>query len=127
VIITATALNGEPIDVSTIFALDGDYLPDGVVNQFDYQLWRQFYGSTSVLLADGNLNGIVDAADYAIWRNNFGMSIPSLAISGGSAATLPGLSARAAVPEPGSSILLLCALGGLSFRVIYCTRSSTAC
>jgi hypothetical protein len=39
-VITATALNGEPIDVSTVFALDGDYLADGVVNGFDYLLWR---------------------------------------------------------------------------------------
>jgi hypothetical protein len=112
-VFAATALNGQPIDVSAIYALDGDYLPDGVVNAFDYQLWRQFYGSTSVLLADGNLNGIVDAADYTVWRNNLGMSVPSLAIGALATAARPALAASAAIPEPASKLLLLSALTGL--------------
>jgi hypothetical protein len=106
-IVSATALNGQPIEVSTIFAVDGDYLPDGVVNDFDYQLWRQFYGSTTALLADGNLNGIVDAADYAIWRNNRGTSVPNISVSASATAPPSALSAGTAIPEPPTASLVL--------------------
>jgi hypothetical protein len=109
----ATALDGQPIAVSTVYAVDGDYLPDGVVNQLDYQLWRQFYGSRTALLADGNLNGIVDVADYVIWRDNLGMSVPSPTIGALSAASLAVPSSGTVVPEPTSAALLLTALTGL--------------
>jgi hypothetical protein len=115
-VFTATALDGQPIDVAPVLAVDGDYLPDGVVNQFDYQLWRQFFGSTTVLLADGNLNGIVDVADYVLWRNNFSARVPGLAAHASSAAILPIVPVTAAIAEPASGSLALCAMAVLAFR-----------
>lgn len=54
------------------FALGaGDYDRDGDVDIADYQSWKNSYGSTSDLLADGNNDGIVDAADFTVWRDAF--------------------------------------------------------
>lgn len=98
--------NEDQADVTIEFALDGDYFADGVVNDTDYNLWRQFYGSTSVLLADGDLNGVVDTADYIVWRNNRGNMLPAgLSIgpvSGGGSSLV-----AAVVPEPASALLLV--------------------
>ncbi|TWT37717.1 Soluble aldose sugar dehydrogenase YliI precursor [Posidoniimonas corsicana] len=60
--------------------LAGDYDIDGDVDQDDYTVWRQSYGSNLLLAADGNGDGRVDAADYTVWRDNLGASLaPSLA------------------------------------------------
>jgi hypothetical protein len=84
-------------------------------------LWNVVYSNFSVLLqvmpglvGDYNQNGTVDAADYVVWRKtdgsqagyelwrtNFGRSV-------GSGSSLSG-----AVPEPGSSSLVLAAAVGL--------------
>jgi hypothetical protein len=96
----------EPASVFVEFALAGDYLPDGIVNQTDYNIWRQYFGSTAVLLADGNLNGIVDAADYALWRDNLGKSIPS-----GSGSSRSALVVGGAIPEPTSAALVMLGFG----------------
>lgn len=73
------------------FALgEGDYDRDGDVDTADYEYWRDSYGSTEDLLADGNNDGVVDAADYTIWRDAFSASV-SLATT---------------VPEPSSLLLL---------------------
>jgi hypothetical protein len=110
-VFTATALNGQPIDVNREIALDGDYFPGGVVNDLDYVLWRLYYGTSAVLLADGNLNGIVDTADYVVWRNNLGMSVPSLG-SGASLDVTPSAGAAAdTVPEPANILLAGSATG----------------
>jgi hypothetical protein len=71
---TATSPNGDAITVVTLLTVDGDYNRDGVVNQFDYDVWRQSLGSTTWLFADGNLDRVVDTADYVTWRNGFGQS-----------------------------------------------------
>lgn len=84
-----------------VIHLPGDYNLDGDVDADDYELWRGSFASNQSLAADGSGNGAVDAADYAIWRNNLDMSIDGT------------LSAAAAVPEPGRS-MLLCAIGLLS-------------
>ena len=44
--------------------LAGDYNHDGIVDPTDYDVWKNSFGSTINLDADGNNNGIVDAADY---------------------------------------------------------------
>lgn len=108
----ARELNEQPITIVTELTVSGDYFVDGVVNQMDYTVWRQNYGSTTMLDADGNLNGIVDTADYAIWRKNLGRSVAVLA----QAAALPSLS-PAAVPEPTAVVLLMAASG-----LLYVTR-----
>ena len=52
--------------------LPGDYDHDNDVDNADFVVWKQNYGSTSKLSADGNGNGVVDAADYTVWRNHRG-------------------------------------------------------
>ncbi len=105
--------NGQPVNVSLEYALGGDYLRDGVVDQLDYGVWWQNIGSSSNLDADGSLNGVVDAADFVVWRDNFGTSIPSLTIdSGAGSGGGAGLVANM-VPEPTGSTLLFLAFAQL--------------
>jgi hypothetical protein len=113
---TATALNGQPIDVTGELTLDGDYFPGGVVNDLDYTLWRLYYGTSAVLLADGNLNGIVDTADYVVWRDNLGMSVPSLGGAAALGASVPETEDLVTIPEPTSLLLLLGVTGSYIFR-----------
>jgi hypothetical protein len=63
----AYAENPEP--APPLFA-PGDYTRDGQVDAADYARWRQEFGSTSDLSADGNNNDTVDAADFVIWRKH---------------------------------------------------------
>jgi hypothetical protein len=108
-IFEARELNEQIISIQSEFALDGDYQRDGVIDQADYDIWKQYYGSTDVLLADGNLDGIVDSADYVVWRRNLGLSVPSLAIGSQSENALSASWIGGAVPEPAS--IALCAFG----------------
>jgi hypothetical protein len=71
----------------------GDYDHNGSIGPGDYQAWKNSFGSTSNLNADGNGNGIVDAADYTIWRDR---------ASGGGGSGGLGL---AAVPEPCTGLM----------------------
>lgn len=57
-------LNGTP-------KVPGDYDFNGVVDDDDYDVWRNSYGSMISLAADGNGDGIVNSADYSIWRDNY--------------------------------------------------------
>jgi hypothetical protein len=83
--------------LDTVF-ITGDYAGGGSANIFDYNYWRQTFGSQTLLAADGNNNGIIDAGDYVIWRK---------------AASAPG--GGAAVPEP-VSIQLVLAVGFMLAR-----------
>ncbi len=74
-------------------SLAGDYDCSGTVDQFDYDTWKDTFGSTTLLFADGNGNGTVDAADYTVWRNNLGATDSSAATE--------------SIPEP-STWLLFC-------------------
>lgn len=85
------------IDVLGVLSVPGDYDGNGLVDAADYLRWKQSFGSTTDLVADGNHNGVVDAADYTIWRDHFG-----------AAATAQ---AQESVPEPSSGLLLLAGLG----------------
>ncbi len=58
--------------VDTVIA--GDYDGSGYVDQLDYSVWRQNFGTNSPA-ADGNGDGRVDAADYTVWRDNLGAGI----------------------------------------------------
>jgi hypothetical protein len=75
-----------------------DFNGNGTVDAADYVLWRNnqgLMGGATFAQGDANSDGNVDSADYGLWRAGFGMSAP-----GGA-----GLGA-AAVPEPGSLVLL---------------------
>ena len=72
----------------------GDYDHNGSIGPGDYTAWKNSFGSTSNLDADGNGNGVVDAADYTIWRDR---------VTGGGAGS-GGLS-LGAVPEPGTVLM----------------------
>lgn len=79
--------------------LAGDYNYDGTVDEADYGVWLDSFGSTVPrvgLWADGNKDGVVDAADFTVWRDNF----VGLAESGG---------ASRSVPEPASAVVALIA------------------
>lgn len=78
--------------------LAGDYNYDGSVDELDYQVWKDSFGTTVPRLglwADGNKDGLVDAADYTFWRDHF------LAAGAGSIA----------IPEPATWLLLVIAAG----------------
>lgn len=52
-----------------------DFNDNGVVENDDYQIWRDNYGITSGATratGDANGDGLVNAADYAIWRDTLG-------------------------------------------------------
>jgi hypothetical protein len=100
------------VGVTIEYTMDGDYSGSGTVDFTDYQLfWRSTFGSSTYLLADGNLNGSVDAADYVLWRNNVGQSVPSAPFAAGTGTVAGNLTA---VPEPASALLLSLALAAIS-------------
>lgn len=81
----------------------GDFNDNGVVDAADYALWR----NGGPLQNEGGITpGAVSAEDYATWRANFGKS-------GASGANVLGGSA--AVPEPGSAVLVFCSVIMVSF------------
>ena len=50
----------------------GNYNGDAVVDAADYTVWRDSFGSTTQLAADGDDDGDVDMDDYNVWVSNFG-------------------------------------------------------
>jgi hypothetical protein len=55
-------------------ALPGDFDGSGLVDQGDYQIWRDNFGRVvePVNFGDANGDGRVDAADYTVWRDHLG-------------------------------------------------------
>jgi hypothetical protein len=70
----------------------GDYNHNGTIGPEDYAVWKNSFGSTSNLDADGNGDGVVNAADYTIWRDR---------ATGGAGAGL----GQSAVPEPCTGLI----------------------
>jgi hypothetical protein len=85
--------------------LPGDYNEDNVVNAADYVAWRNNFGNAEALPNDDTAG--VDNDDYDRWRNNYGMMLGSGQSASGTAA---------AVPEPASLILAICAMATLAMR-----------
>jgi hypothetical protein len=79
--------------LTTAVSTPGDYDGNGTVGPEDYALWKTDFGSTANLDADGNGDGIVNAADYVFWRNLY----------------TAGSGSAAAVPEPGTWVLMVLA------------------
>lgn len=79
-------------------ATPGDFNRDGLVDQQDYELWRDQFGATGVQLADANSDRVVDAADFTRWRDSYSQAGASI------------------VPEPCSFTLLAASLAELSCR-----------
>ncbi len=56
----------------------GDFNADGTVDAADYVVWRDSFGSTTNLAANGDNTGAslykIDAADLAVWKKNFGVT-----------------------------------------------------
>jgi hypothetical protein len=101
------------LDLSTIPSLlpptlAGDYNGDGKVDAADYIVWRDTFGSTTDLRANGDNSGasqgVIDQADYLTWMQNFG------------ATQAPG--SAATVPEPSSVVLLVAALGAVGTSLV---------
>ena len=95
----------------------GDYNRNGEVDAADYTVWRDTFGSTSDLRADGSgptpgtPDGLVNQLDYDFWKSNFG--------AGGSG---KGGMAQS-VPEPTSlvlGLLLTIAMAGIRCRWSKC-------
>jgi hypothetical protein len=106
--------------VSIAVGLIGDYDHNGIVNDQDYNVWRENLGSTQQLDADGNGNGTVDLADYILWRRNLGTSA--------AAATGGGLSvvATGASVAPSTAAIQIAATVDRSPASLLQTTTSTA-
>jgi prepilin-type N-terminal cleavage/methylation domain-containing protein len=93
----------------------GDYDSDGQIDESDYQVWKNTYGTSIDLSADDNHDGVVNAADYTIWRDHAAIDIA-------------GESANAAksVPEPATIVFLMSLLTcvGSAARSVHLTNSA---
>ena len=106
------------------FAVGGDFDGSGIVDDLDFQIWRQHLGETGpigTLPGDADLNGIVDGTDLLIWNLQFGM--PGMPFPGAGSGSLGG--GGVAVPEP-ASIALLATVGMLALRWRDAARSDPA-
>jgi len=84
----------------------GDFNGDGFVDAGDYTVWRDSLGQTgAALAADADQNGKIDVQDYNLWKQVFGSQYGVI-----------GNGSLAAVPEPGSVMLLLIAATALATR-----------
>ncbi len=89
----------EPVSLAEVF--DADFDDDHDVDGIDFLIWQRGYnltGQTDNSNGDANFDGSVNSADLAVWENQYGTVVPLTA-------------ANAAVPEPGSAMLVFA--GGL--------------
>lgn len=97
---TSGNFNSLDIGFGTVSFEEADFNQDTFVNSTDFGIWKNGFGTSSgAVKADGDAdgNGAVNGADFLIWQQQFG--------AGGAGA--------AAIPEPGSLVLL--ALGAVGF------------
>jgi hypothetical protein len=79
-------------------SIPGDFNNSQTVDGADLTLWRQQFGQTTSVTADGDADGDADGNDYLIWQRNVGAT--------------PALGAAAAIPEPGALRLALIVFAG---------------
>jgi hypothetical protein len=86
---------GSLIDPNTA-PVPGDVNGDRVVNNTDFDIIRNHFLLSATTREEGDLNrdGLVEFADFRIWKNN----VP------------PGAGSASSIPEPGTLILVECAL-----------------
>ena len=108
------SLRSAKVIYGAIGGVPGDYSGNGVVDAADYTLWRDHQGQTFQLTNEGagQTPGMVTIEDYNFWKANFGMS-----------GTGSGTSATAAVPEPGTAILVVFSVAGVLGCVVFRRRS----
>ena len=94
--------NSPDLTIQTCSQAAGDYNGNCTVDAADYTVWRDTFGSTTDLRANGNNIGTsagkIDNDDYLVWKSNFG----TVAVgSGAGSGPLPA----GTVPEPTSALL----------------------
>lgn len=81
VVVTSAGVTSTLVDaflpLGGVEPIAGDYDFDGTVDGNDYLVWKQAFGSTTDLDADGNKDGVVNAADFTVWRDNLGATQPA--------------------------------------------------
>jgi hypothetical protein len=101
---------GQSVDSSTVlvaYTYAGDANLDRVVNSLDFNVFLTDYGKTGAVWTQGDFNYdfVVNTLDFNLLAGNFGLS----------AASTPGASLGAIVPEPGIASVLL-GVAGLAIR-----------
>lgn len=94
------------VDNLLLEAITGDYNNDGLVDAADYTVWRDTFGSTTDLRADGDESGTVDSGDYTFWQTSYGS---------------PGDTIGSTIPEPTAASLGLTVL--LAAAVCRCRQT----
>lgn len=81
------------LDLAVAAGIPGDFNSDGAVDAADYTLFRDNLGVATTLPNDAGLGSPITAAHYTLWTSFYGTTSSS--------------TASAAVPEPGSILLLV--------------------
>jgi hypothetical protein len=102
--------NGVELEVVLKEFFEADFDEDGDVDFTDFAIWKGAFNLNQ--LGDATGDNISNAADYTIWRDQLGSK--SDGIPGSGSLSLADLG-TAAVPEPGTLVLLVAGLAFVGF------------